>query len=137
EYDAWIKSNEELRGLLNAGHRYNGATWRCEGDANEVRGFRAFAPVVLCGIGRLADTLQDRSIQVRLERAKPNERPCRFDFRHTEHERELCRKLARWSNDNSESLASADPKMPDAAFNRVADNWRPLFAIAELAGGDW
>jgi putative DNA primase/helicase len=22
-------------------------------------------------------------------------------------------------------------------FNRLADNWRPLFAIAEIAGGDW
>jgi putative DNA primase/helicase len=22
-------------------------------------------------------------------------------------------------------------------FNRVADNWRPIFAIAEVAGGDW
>ena len=27
--------------------------------------------------------------------------------------------------------------MPEAAFNRVADNWRPLFAIAEVAGGEW
>jgi hypothetical protein len=27
--------------------------------------------------------------------------------------------------------------MPDALFNRVADNWRPLFAIAEVAAGDW
>ena len=22
-------------------------------------------------------------------------------------------------------------------FNRLADNWRPLFALAEAAGGDW
>jgi len=27
--------------------------------------------------------------------------------------------------------------MPPTAFNRLADNWRPLFAIAEIAGGDW
>jgi putative DNA primase/helicase len=27
--------------------------------------------------------------------------------------------------------------LPETAFNRLADNWRPLFAIAELAGGDW
>ena len=27
--------------------------------------------------------------------------------------------------------------MPETAFNRLADNWRPLFAIAEIAGGDW
>jgi putative DNA primase/helicase len=27
--------------------------------------------------------------------------------------------------------------LPTGAFNRLADNWRPLFAIAEIAGGDW
>ena len=27
--------------------------------------------------------------------------------------------------------------MPAALFNREADNWRPLFAIAEAAGGEW
>jgi hypothetical protein len=27
--------------------------------------------------------------------------------------------------------------LPPSAFNRLADNWRPLFAIAETAGGDW
>ena len=27
--------------------------------------------------------------------------------------------------------------MPPGIFNRVADNWRSLLAIADLAGGDW
>jgi len=27
--------------------------------------------------------------------------------------------------------------MPAMAHNRLGDNWRPLFAIAEVAGGDW
>src|SRR2546426_564362 len=27
--------------------------------------------------------------------------------------------------------------MPSTAYNRVADNWHPLFAIAHVAGGDW
>ncbi len=27
--------------------------------------------------------------------------------------------------------------MPPTAYNRVADNWRPLFAIAHIAGADW
>jgi uncharacterized protein DUF3631 len=32
---------------------------------------------------------------------------------------------------------SATPNCPKMHFNRVADNWRPLFAIAEIVGGDW
>jgi len=27
--------------------------------------------------------------------------------------------------------------MPAGIFNRAADNWRPLLAIADLAGGEW
>ena len=49
----------------------------------------------------------------------------------------MCRKLARWCADNFARLETADPTMPDTAFNRLADNWRPLFAIADVAGADW
>jgi putative DNA primase/helicase len=137
ECDAWINDNEELRGLLNAGHRRGGQALRCEGDNNEVRAFAVFGPAVVCGIGSLPGTLHDRSIVIRLERAKPGEVRQRFDPRHVEHEMELCRKLARFVADNMTALELSDPKLPDCAFNRLADNWRPLFAIAEIAGGDW
>jgi 5S rRNA maturation endonuclease (ribonuclease M5) len=137
EYDSWITDNDELRGLLNAGHRKGAMVYRCEGDNNEVRGFAAYTPAVLCGIGALPGTLHDRSIVIRLERAKRGELQARFDSRHVELEQELCRKLARWCNDNLARLAAIDPKLPDSAFNRVADNLRPLFAVAEIAGGDW
>jgi hypothetical protein len=73
EYDSWITSNEELRGILNAGHRQGAMVYRCEGENNEVRGFKAYAPVVLSGIGALPGTLHDRSIVIRLERAKRGE----------------------------------------------------------------
>ena len=137
EYDSWITGNEELRGLLNSGHRKGAMVYRCESDSNEVRGFAAYAPAVLCGIGALPGTLHDRSIVIRLERAKRRELQARFDSRHVELEQELCRKLARWCNDNLARIEGSDPKLPEGAFNRVADNWRPLFAIAEIAGGDW
>jgi hypothetical protein len=137
EYDGWLRDNEELRSLLNSGHRKGALVPRCEGDKNDVRLFNAYAPAVLCGIGRLPGTLHDRSIVVRLTRAKPGEVQARFDSRHTAQEKELCRKLARFCADNRDRLATIDPKLPDGVFNRLADNWRPLFAIAEIAGGDW
>jgi len=137
EYDAWLRDNEELRGIFNAGHRRGGQVLRCVGEGYEVRGFGVFAPAVLCGIGALPVTLHDRSIVIRLERAKPDELSKRFDSRHTEHETTLRRKLARWCADNAPRLESCDPVLPSGTFNRLADNWRPLFAIAEIAGGDW
>jgi hypothetical protein len=102
-----------------------------------VRGFNAFAPAALAGIGNLPGTLHDRSIVIRLVRARPGEVLARFDSRRIETETELCRKLARWTADNFTRLETADPAMPETAYNRLADNWRPLFAIAQAAGADW
>jgi putative DNA primase/helicase len=137
EYDSWLRDSEELRGLLNAGHRRGGQALRCEGDSHEVRAFNVFGPAVLSGIGALPGTLHDRSIVIPLQRAKPGEIRERFDSRHVEKETELCRKLARFVAYNAACLETCDPKLPDGAYNRLADNWRPLFAIAEAAGGDW
>jgi len=137
ECDTWLKDNEELRGLLNAGHRRGAKVYRCEGDNHEVRGFNAYTPAVLCGIGALPGTLHDRSIVLRLERAKKGELSVRFDPRHTEIEKECHRKLARWCADNAGRIQAIDPGLPDGVFNRLADNWRPLFALAEVAGDDW
>jgi len=137
EYDAWMRDNEEMRGLLNAGHRRGAKVYRCEGDGNEVRAFNAYAPAMLCGIGSLPGTLHDRSIVIHLERKKDDEVCCPFDSERTERERELCRKLARWCIDKREHFAAVKPKLPPGVFNRLADNWRPLLAIAEVAGGDW
>jgi len=85
----------------------------------------------------LPGTLFDRAIVVRLARAKPGEITTRFDSRHIEQETELRRKLARWAADNLDALKRCDPTLPETAFNRLADNWRPLFTIAEVVGGDW
>lgn len=123
--------------MLNSGHRQGGQVLRCEGDDHEVRMFVVFAPAVLCGIGPLPGTLHDRSIVIRLERAKDGEVPERFDSTQISREKELCRKLVRFIADNRERIATCHPKLPDGCFNRSADNWRPLFAIAQIAGGEW
>jgi hypothetical protein len=142
EYDTWLTrssdKSEELRGLLNAGHSATGGgVLRCVGDDNDVRQFKAHSPAVLCGIGALPGTLQDRSIIIRLARAKPGEIEARFDPTFVDAERVLCRKLARWCEDNRDEISAAEPLLPEKAHNRLGDNWRPLFKIAETAQEDW
>lgn len=137
EVDAYLNQAEELRGLLNAGHKRGACAYRCEGDGNTVRAFRAFAPAVLAGIGHLPGTLHDRSIPIPLVKALPGEVTARFEEHRAEIESVLARKLARWTRDNFEALKACDPVLPDTAFNRLADNWRPIFAIAQVAAGDW
>jgi hypothetical protein len=137
EVDAYLHQSEELRGLLNAGHKRGACAYRCEGEGKGVRAFRAFAPAALAGIGSLPATLRDRSVLVPLVAAEEGQITTRFDPLRTEIEHTLARKLARWAADNFDALAACNPPLPPGAFNRLADNWRPLFAIAQIAGGDW
>jgi hypothetical protein len=137
EVDAYLNQAEELRGLLNAGHKRGACAYRCDGEGKAVRSFAAFAPAVLAGIGHLPGTLHDRSIPIPLVKALPGEITARFHEHRAEVERVLARKLARWARDNFDALKACDPVLPQTAFNRLADNWRPLFAIAQVAGGDW
>ncbi len=44
------------------------------------------------------------------------------------------RRAARWMADNITFIRHCDPKIPEEIFNRAADNWAPLLAIAEVAG---
>jgi hypothetical protein len=72
-----------------------------------------------------------------LLKAEPGEIAAQFDAHNAQIENILGRKLARWAKDNFDAVAACNPAMPAGAFNRLADNWRPLFAIAHIAGGDW
>jgi hypothetical protein len=137
ETDTYLKEADELRGLLNAGHKRGAVALRCEGESNTVRAFKAFAPAALAGIRELPGTLHDRAIVIELARAKPGEVRERFDSRRTDKETKLRQKCARWAADNFEALKDCDPQLPETAFNRLADNWRPLFAIAQSLGADW
>jgi putative DNA primase/helicase len=137
EADRFVTNqNEELLGILNSGHRKGGSVLRTVGDDHEPRMFSTFAPCAFALIGRLPDTLDDRSVTIELRRRTAGEAIAPFRLDRTEHLHTLARKAARWASDNIENLRSADPDVGDL-FNRVADNWRPLLAIAELAGGAW
>lgn len=137
ELDTYLRRMTELRGLLNAGHRSGSHAYRCEGPGNAVRGFRSYAAAALAGIGALPPTLRDRSIRIPLVEAGPGEIQSPLDRGNTKLETELGRKVARWAKDNFAAIKAAQPVLPEAAHNRVADNWRPLFSIAEVIGGEW
>jgi Protein of unknown function (DUF3631)/CHC2 zinc finger len=137
EADTFLRDNEELRGVLNAGHRKGGTVLRNVGDDHEPRAFAVYGAVVIALIGDLPNTLADRAIAVMLKRRLPTEPIEPFRLDRTERLDMLARKAARWANDNRERIRDADPEMPDGVFNRDADNWRPLLAIADAAGGHW
>jgi hypothetical protein len=73
EADTFLRENDELRGILNSGHRKGGAVIRTVGDDHEPRQFSTWAPCAIALIGRLPDTLEDRSIVCALRRRKASD----------------------------------------------------------------
>jgi len=136
EADTFLRDNEELRGILNAGHRRGGQIIRTVGEDYEPRQFSTWAPAAIAMIGRLPDTLEDRSVLISLRRKKPKEKIHQFRSDRCDDLKILARKTARWAADSRKALSVADPDT-GTLVNRVADNWRPLLAIADFAGGEW
>jgi putative DNA primase/helicase len=138
EADRTVAENEELQGILNASHKRVGAyVIRCEGDDNRPRRFSTWAPKAIATISRLADTLRDRSIVVEMRRKTADEAIERWNEDDTEELSSLRRKLLRWTEDHAEELKRTFPDAPAGLDDRAADNWRPLLAVADAAGGNW
>jgi putative DNA primase/helicase len=137
EADSFLRDNEELRGVLNSGHRKGGAVLRNVGDDHEPRSFSTYSACAIALIGQLPGTLTDRSVPITLTRRKRDEAITPFRLDKVDHLVVLARKLARWTTDNAVAIAATEPEMPAGIYNRAADNWRPLLAIATVAGGKW
>ncbi|GFO68690.1 hypothetical protein GMLC_22690 [Geomonas limicola] len=138
EADAFMKDNEELRGLLNSGHTRDSAyVIRCIGENFTPTKFNTWGAKALAGIGHLADTLMDRAITLELRRKLPEETVDRI--RHAEQNlfANLRSKLARFAEDAKEAVRRARPPLPPALNDRAQDNWEPLLAIAMTAGEEW
>ena len=138
EADAFMRENEELRGLLNCGHTRDSAyIVRVVGEDFTPRKFSAWGAKALAGIGRMADTLMDRSITLELRRKLPHEKVARLRHAEAGLFQTLSRKLARFADDSREAVRKARPDLPVSLNDRAQDNWEPLLAIAEAAGGPW
>jgi hypothetical protein len=152
EADRFLKKNDELIGLVNSGHRRRGAVIRLvevtgRGDKGqktrtfEARSFSTFAPMGIAGIGGLVDTVEDRANRVVLKRQPaPRARSKRIGLAKLRQVREIIGSQLHAHGDAMAAAMAAAPN--DADFpawlnDRDADNWQPLIAVANLAGGDW
>jgi len=111
-------------------------SWRNILFSDGAAQFSTWAPAAIAMIGRLPDTLNDRSVIINLRRRKPTEKVKSFRRDRAGDLNTLARKMARWAQDHQGQLTDSDSDMGELV-NRAADNWRPLFAIADLVGGLW
>jgi hypothetical protein len=132
------KENEEIRGLLNAGHRRGAVAGRCvvRGKTVETEEIPAYSAVALAGIGWLPDTILSRSVIIRMRRRKAGERVEQYRRRIHAVDGEIVRqRIEVWANYIRDDIEW--PELPNEVQDRDADIWEPLIAIADAAVGDW
>jgi len=138
EVDAFLAAHEDTRGILNSGFtRDSAVVIRCVGDDHMPTPFNVWGAKALCGIGKIADTLADRSVPLRLRRRVAGESVALLRHSDPALWETLRSKLARFAADHADEVSRAKPIPIQGLNDRANDCWEPLLAIAEAAGGEW
>ena len=138
EVDSFLTGDEQLRGLVNSGHTRDAAFHLgCYSINNDIfpRRWSTWTPKAFSGIGRIADTIEDRAFIIHMRRRRKDEKVARLS--HATSFEDIRRKCARFVVDHSDSIHAANPDTPEGLNDRAADNWRVLLVLADLAGNDW
>ncbi len=132
---------EDLRAMLNAGYKRSATIARCVGDAKamKVERFPVYAPAALAGIaGHMPATITTRAITIHMRKRAPDEPVEEFLEEDVEQEAAPIREeLSAWIEQVGDGLAGARPTMPQGVYDRSAEIWKPLLALADQAGGHW
>jgi len=131
--------DEAVSAVLNCGYRRGATVPRCVGGGHEIQVFNVYCPKSFAAIGRLGDTLLDRSIVVRMQRKSADENAERFIFARAKSEAEPIRKAVeslakRLAGDVSNLYA----KLPDIGLpsDRDSELFAPLFALCGVLAPD-
>lgn len=134
------KDNEDIRGMLNAGHRKGAVAGRCvvKGKQIETEELDAYCAVALAGLNDLPDTIMTRSVVVRMKPRSATEKvePWRHRINTPEAE-ELRSELEMWAAAVRQQASDYWPEMPPGVADRVADVAEALLSVADVAGGKW
>ena len=133
------KDNEDIRGMLNAGHRRGATAGRCviRGKRVDTEELPAYCAVALAGLDDLPDTIMTRSVVVRMRKRAPGEKvePWRLRINGPQTA-DLVERLTEWASLDA-PLEMDWPDMPDGVEDRAADVWEALLAVADMAGRHW
>lgn len=134
-YGQRARGNEDLRAVLNAGHR-RGATagrgiWGNDGLAGQD--YSAYCAVALAGLGRLPETIADRAVIIRMKKRKRTERVEPWRPRvNAKEAKAIGDALGAWMRDASLLWPHNMP-----VEDRAADVWEALVMVGNAAGGHW
>lgn len=141
EVDTYLKKDEEMQGILNAGNtRDTAIVSRCAPNTLELEDFDCFGVKIFSGIRSedVGAAFSDRCIIFRLQKKGREEKRLRVrDVAPTQFET-LRRKMARLAEDYGERLKAdrEDLPFPDTFSDRDCDKWETLLRLARFVGDD-
>ena len=114
EADRFMRDNEEITGIVNSSHTRGDFAVRMIGQGTDMKAvrFSTWCAMAIAGIGRQADTIEDRSITIPMARKMPSERVKKFRVDRTDEFTPLARKLSRWAADNIRGWPNPTPTFP-------------------------
>jgi hypothetical protein len=146
ESDVAFRSGSEyaevLRGVLNSGYRRRSAKFSMSVPMRDggwrPETFDVFSPKAIAGIGgnHVPDSVLSRSVQIRLKRKLASQQVYPL-YDATETAESLRKRISRWTVAHGETLAQSRPERLDGLGDRAFEVWTPLFAIADVALGEW
>jgi hypothetical protein len=122
-----------LRQIYNMGFEKGAKIGRKIAGKRKV--YKIYAPMMVCGIeGFLIPTSLERTIVIDMQKAKT--KPARrFDSRDVV---DLNNAYSYVHHFFKHTKLACDPELPPGlGFDRLADNWRPLIAVADACGPAW
>ena len=139
EVDRYLATNEELNGVMNAGHtRRTARVIRLvERDKDYTRHHSMYLVASLAGLGKQQDATMDRSIVIKMEKRLDHEVVKKKPITFFDDQAGTRKGIARFASDNLISAREMTVEVPHLGNDRAQDNWTPLFIVAELIGGQW
>jgi hypothetical protein len=142
EADTFFQDKPQLKSALNAGWKRGGrAGLTAVNPKKQIvpEELELWAPIAVAGIGEqwIWPALRTRSLVFQLRKKRANETVEGWGMHRHKKLEALRKRIERWAKDSLPGLKAARPDMPAELKNRNRDNWRPLIAIADAAGGEW
>jgi Protein of unknown function (DUF3631) len=139
------EDSKQLKSILNSGYtagKYVPRTATRPDGSRYTEMFSPYGPKVLAGIRSIPQTLRSRCIVIPMMRKLAGEEVEEFDEPvrlEVEKVAAVIRsKIVRWIDDQlAGGTFDRRPEFPPGLGDRMRDCWRPLFVIANAAGGPW
>ena len=150
-----IMQTQKLRRILNTGHQWSGVIRERNRRNGQMEVINTFAPLALFEIDNAVSTsmrsyppLKTRSIEIELKQGAedPEHDADPSDDLFNGLSTELRPKIEKWVETQIDEIAETYKKLKRqikreelsrAIRPRARDNWLPLIAIADVAGGHW